>query len=252
MFSPHSKAIAAASNVADQLIEGDWNLRDGPEWNRPGSQGDDENDLPMVRLQPPGETAAPWFLELLSAPPVFMPDAPLKTLRRVQTRLGHFAICSFAFLALTEWNPLETEHGVRIALPEMMALANLLHHPTIANTLIAGSDWKRSNKDLGRVLTLAYLTVQRDRRDGTTVFDTWAERMWLALKDKFGDHAPHLAVRAGDGMRSLLASSADLDQALRIANLGLLASMEVSQQALRATGTRFMVEVIEELEQLAA
>ncbi|MBS0448976.1 MAG: hypothetical protein JSR59_23885, partial [Proteobacteria bacterium] len=43
----------------------------------------------------------------------------------------------------------------------------------------------------------------------------------------------------------------DLDQALHIANLGLLASMDVSMEAFRATGARVVAEVIEELEALA-
>ncbi|MBG6083133.1 hypothetical protein [Rubrivivax gelatinosus] len=249
LFSPHSKAIAAAAEVADQLIRADWKLREGPDWSQPGKTDDEEKDLPMVRLRPPGEAAASWFLELLSAPPAFDPGAPGKNLRRVETSIGHFAICSFAFLALAEWRPLDTAHGVRIARPEMMALANLLHHPAIGAALIAGTDWNRSNKDLGRVLALAYLAIQRDRRDGTAEFDAWAERMWRALQDKFGGHAPQLAARAGAGMSALLASPADLNQALRIANLGLLASMDVSLEAFRATGARFMVEVIDELEQ---
>jgi hypothetical protein len=251
LFSPHSKAIAAATEVTDQLIKADWKLREDTTWGQPGKEGDPDDELPMVRLRPPGETASPWFLELLSAPPAFEPGVPGKKLRRVETSIGHFAICSFDFLALAEWQPLETAHGVRIARPEMMALANLLHHPEVADTLIAGTDYKRSNKDLGRVLALALLTVQRDRRDGAEELDAWPGRMWSALKDKFGDQAPRLATQAGAGLRALLASHADLDQALRITNLGLLASLDVSMEAFRATGARFVVEVIEELEALA-
>ncbi len=248
LFSPHSKALVAATEVTDQLIKADWRLREDTKWGQPGKQGDPEDELPMVRLRPPGETASPWFLELLSAPPAFEPGAPGKKLRRVETSIGHFAICSFDFLALAEWQPLETAHGVRIARPEMMALANLLHHPEVADTLIDGTDYKRSNKDLGRVLALALLTSQRDRRDGTQEMEAWPGRMWSALKDKFGDEAPRLATQAGTGLRSLLANPADLDQALRIANLGLLASLEVSMEAFRATGARFLAEVIEEVE----
>lgn len=251
LFSPHSKAVAAATEATDQLIRADWKLREGQDWSQPGTKEDPEDSLPMVRLRPPGEAASPWFLELLSAPPAFDPDAPGKKLRRVETSIGHFAICSFDFLALAEWEPLETAHGVRIARPEMMALANLLHHPEIADTLIAGTDYKRSNKDLGRVLALAYLTTERDRRDGTEELEAWPGRMWLALQDKFGNRAADLANRAGAGLRALLASQADLEQALRIANLGLLASMDLPVEGFSATGRRFLSEVIEELETLA-
>ena len=252
LFSPHSKAIAAATEVTDQLIKADWKLREDPTWGTPGGKEDPEEKLPMVRLRPPGKTASAWFLELLSAPPIFESGAPGRKLRRVETSIGHFAICSFDFLALAEWQPLGTATGIRIARPEMMALANLLHHQEIADTLIADTDYKRSNKDLGRVLALAYLTVQRDRRDNAEEFDAWAERMWTALREKFGAQAPRLAAQAGTGLRALMASPADLDQALHIASLGLLASLDVTMDAFRATGARFIAEVIEELERLAA
>jgi hypothetical protein len=252
LFSPHSSAVAAASEVADQLLAADWRLREDPEWGLPGKAADPLEGLPMVRLRPPGETAGSWFLELLSAPPRFEPGQPGKKLRRVSTRAGDFALCSFDFLALVEWQPAQTQHQVRIARPEMMALANLLHHPHIAETLIAGTDYKRSNKDLGRVLALSYLTEERDRRNATAELDQWAGRMWEALQQKFGGEAPALARRAGDGLRALLASPADLEQALRIANLGLLASMDVSAEAFRATGARFLAEVLDELQEHAS
>lgn len=251
LFSPHSKAVAAATEVTDQLIQADWTLREGPDWSQPGKKEDPEDKLPMVRLRPPGKTVSPWFLELLSAPPAYEPGEPGKKLRRLETRIGHFAICSFDFLALAEWKPLETAHGVRIARPEMMALANLLHHPEIDEALIAGTDYKRSNKDLGRVLALAYLTLERDRRGNTDELGAWAERMWQALQAKFGNQANQLASRAGTGLRTLLGSQANLDQALRMANLGLLASMDVSVEGFRAVGLRLLAELIDELEQLA-
>jgi len=247
LLSPHSKAVAAASAVTDELIQANWTLREGADWSKPGTQADVVEDLPMVRLRPPGATNSPWFLELLSAPPQYLPGGPAKKLRRVETGAGHFAICSFDYLALAEWQPIETPYGVRIARPEMMALANLLHHPYIADTVIAGTVDKRSNKDLGRVLALAYLATLRDRRTGVEYLDEWPARMWSALQEKFDTHAGQLAAHAGDGLKACLASPADLDQALRIANLGLLASLDISPEAFQATGARFMAEVIEEL-----
>lgn len=93
--------------------------------------------------------------------------------------------------------------------------------------------------------------MRRDRRDGIEEFDAWAARMWSALQIKFGDQAPRLAARAGAGLRASLDSPADLDQALRIANLGLLSSLDVSTQAFRSAGARVVVGAIEELEVLA-
>lgn len=250
LFSPHAAAVTVAADVTDQLLGAKWQLKPG-EWGKPGTKDDAEEKLPMVRLLPPDAAANDWFLELLSAPPRFDPAMPSKKLRRVETSAGHFAICSFDYLALAEWEPLPTKHAVRIARPEMMALANLLHHPRIADTLIAGTDYKRSNKDLGRVLALAYLTIERDRRDGSDELGMWAERMWAALQAKFNGQAQSLALQAGSGIRALLSSPGDRDQALRIANLGLLATMDVGREAFDATGARFLAEVIDELEEMA-
>lgn len=251
LLTPHSEAIDAAAKVTAQLLRANWTLREGPQWSQPGRADDAESALPMVRLRPPSETGKAWFLELLSAPPVFELGTPTKKLRRVTTEIGHFALCSFDFLALVEWRPMETPLGIRIARPEMMALANLLHHPTIGNDLIAGTGYKRSNKDLGRVLALAYLVLERDRRAGADELSQWPQRMWSALQCQFESHAATLAHQAGAGLRALLKSPVDLEQSLRIANLGLLASLDVSIDAFRSTGARLIVEVIEELEDLA-
>jgi len=199
----------------------------------------------MVRLRPPSDSE--WFLELLAAPPQYHHGAPDKKLERVHTKVGDFAICSFGYLALAEWQPLATQHGVYIARPEMMALSNLLHHPVIGDVRIGGTEYKRANKDLGRVLALAHLTIARDRKDGTDELAEWPQRMWQALQAKFGDQAKPLAQRAGTGISALLSSPSDLQQALRIANLGLLTSMDVGMDAIRATGRRFQAEVLEPL-----
>ncbi len=253
LFSPHAKAVAAAVEVTERLLAADWTQRQDAKWGAPGGPADIVDVLPMVRLKPPKSAKATgeWFLELLSAPPDYEAGGEPKQLQRVRTSAGDFAICSFAFLALTEWMPLPTQHGVRIARPEMMALANMLHHPGIDATLIAGTDYKRSNKDLGRVLALAYLTIARDRRDDQDELGQWAARMWEALRQKFGDYAPILARRAGLGIEALLARRNDLAQALRIANVGLLASLDLGLDAIEATGRRFQAEVLEPLTDLA-
>jgi hypothetical protein len=247
MFSPHAKAVAAAASVTEQLLLAHWTPRQGGPWSEPGGPGDSADALPMVRLQPP--EGGEWFIELLGAPEAYEPSAPMKRFHAVETRAGRYAICSFGFLAVAEWEPLPTPFGLRIARPEMMALANLLHHERIGPETIAGTDWKRSNKDLGRVLALAHLAVARDRQSGTDDFGAWAERMWAAMQAKFPGQAAPLAQRAGQGMRALLASPADLDQALTICNLGLLSSLEVGRAGFAATARRLLAEVIEPLEE---
>lgn len=253
LFSPHAKAVAAATAVTERLLGSAWSLREDATWGQPGQPGQALAELPMVRLRPPGKpgASAQWFLELLSAPPRYRPGDSPKKLQRVTTRVGDFAICSFDYLALVECEPLPTASGLNLARPEMMALANMLHHPAIGDALIAGTDHKRSNKDLGRVLALAHLTTVRDRREGTDELGQWPVRMWHALQARFGSEAGTLAKGAGAGINALLDREADLAQALRIANLGLLTSMDLDLDAFRATGRRLQVEVLEPLDDLA-
>jgi hypothetical protein len=209
-----------------------------------------DDKLPMIRLEPPGpDGGADWFVELLGAPDENSEQA--KTFHRVQTSIGHFAICSFNYLALAEWKPIETKHGVRIARPEMMALANMLHHPKIGPELITGTMNKRSNKDLGRVLALAWLTAEQDRRNGTEELDSWPERMADALRARFAGRAKQLAQSAGSGLRELMASDGDRDEALSICNKGLLASMEVGRETFVAMGRRVIQQVVEPLSEAA-
>lgn len=251
MFSPHAKAVGAAEHVTERLLAAAWQPRKEGLWGEPGNERTPVDQLPMIRLKPPGaDRGDDWFLELLGAPDGQSEQA--KTFHRVQTSIGHFAICSFNFLALAEWQPIETKHGVRIARPEMMALANLLHHPAIAPNLIGGTTIKRSNKDLGRVLALAWLTAEQDRRNGTEDIDSWAPRMADALRARFPSRAKPLAMGAGAGIRALMVSDGDRDEALSTCNKGLLASLEVNRDAFAATGRRFIQQVIEPLEEAAA
>lgn len=246
MFSPHAKAVAAAGQVTERLVDAGWQQRKEGEWAEPGNAKTPDDKLPMIRLKPPGDGGgSDWFLELLGAPDE---NSELdKTFHRVQTSLGHFAICSFNYLALAEWNPIKTTYGVRVARPEMMALANLLHHPKIGPDLIKGTETKRSNKDLGRVVALAWLTAERDRRSGTEELESWAGRMADALRECFPGRARQLAQGAGSGLRELMASDGDRDEALSICNKGLLASLEVGREAFEATGQRIIQQVVEPL-----
>lgn len=246
MFSPHARAVAAACEVTERLLAAAWQPRTEGEWGKPGNSSTPDDRLPMIRLKPPGtEGETTWFLELLGAPE--HSSGQPKAFHRVQTSIGDFAICSFHFLALAEWKPMLTPHGLHIARPEMMALANMLHHPAIGPELIAGTTEKRSNKDLGRVLALAWLTAERDRREGTDELDAWADRMADALRDRLPDRARNLALGAGTGLRELMASDGDRDEALAICNRGLLASMEVGRDAFAAVGRRVNQQVIEPL-----
>jgi len=242
------KAVIVAINIADKLFANKWQLRTDGDFGTPGNADTPDDQLPVVRLYPPNEKE--WFLELLSCPS----DGTIskgREFKRLVTSQGHFALCAFGYFALLEYCPLETQSGIRLASPEMMALCNLLHHPTIGPVImkeeIYGRSVKRSNKDLGRVLALAYLTNERD----PDALLEWADKWRSALIEKFPSDAAELMMRAGSGIRALLASEADLADALFTAEVGLLASRKVNLEAFRVTGERVISDVIDRIEYLS-
>lgn len=129
-----------------------------------------------------------------------------------------------------------------------MALCNLLHHPSIRQETIAGSAIKRANKDLGRVLALAYLTYEQDK----DALESWATSWAHVLTEKYPDRADALMQSVGNGLRALLQSAEDLEQAVESCQTGLLAKRRITVPILQATGRRILKTVIEPLERMAA
>ncbi|MEI6341154.1 MAG: hypothetical protein WCR07_04290 [Verrucomicrobiota bacterium] len=190
-------------------------------------------------------------IELLTVPE--SPEDLGQRYIRLPTAHGHFSLCSFGFLSLTDYQPVATEFGIGVARPEMMALANLLHHPVIGpqtmSGLIGGRRIKRSNKDLGRVLALALLAERRDEDS----LPTWAPLWTDALQARFPVRWRERALQAGQGIRQLLthAHEDDLSEALHTCAYGLLASQPPTATHLRTMGERLLVDVIEPIEALA-
>ena len=244
MLSPNAHAVRNGKAIADELLKADWKQREDKE-RPPGDASAPTEALPFLRLHPPDNSD--WFLELAAAPPEGSREP--KVLQRVTTRAGDFALYSFRYLALAEEEPIETPFGILYARPEMMALANLLHHPSIDPDLIAGTTYKRSNKDLGRVLALAYLAMEQDRE----ALDGWHPRWLAALQKRFSTEWRDLALRAGDGLRALLEErhKLDFDQATRLCNLSLLRGHDLGVDALRATARRVLGDAIQPLETAA-
>jgi len=245
LITPHAKAIVVATDVTEQLLQSQWEFKKDDKWSGPGAPGTPTDLLPMVRLFPPGQHE--WFLELLGSPADSVRGLPVRSFERLVTKRGDFALCSFGFLDLIGHDALPTTFGLRIARPEMMALANLLHHPSLSPIRIgggfAGREIKRSSKDLGRVLALAYLTNERDRNE----LERWPGLWRQALRVLYPHKAESLLSLAGQGIRQLLDNPSDLDEALWTCSQGLLASRDVNLQAFAATGRRFIQEVIEHL-----
>jgi hypothetical protein len=247
LLRPRVEAIPAGRKVAERLLDSGWKYHPTEEFPAPGTAETPVGKLPVVRLAPPGEEI--WFIELLT---VSEDETDFKK-RYVplDTSHGRFSLCSLGGIGLTQWRPILTEYGISVALPEMMAMANLLHHPQIGDELmsgsIAGRSIKRSNKDLGRVLALAYL-AERKKEDSIL---EWAPNWREALCEHFPKTWVTYAAACGGGIRALLASPNDLEQAHHTCQSGLVASLQLTEATLQVTGERLLVDAIEPLEKMA-
>ncbi len=238
VISPRVTAADRGKKVAERLLRAGWTHRTEGAFGEPGRAETATERLPLIRLHPPGMRE--WFIELLT-----VRDPASGEWARIEALGGHYALRAFEFSPLLTFEPDETEFGIRCARPAMMVLANLLEHPEIRpermSGLIAGRAIRRSNKDLGRVLAIAILS-------GEERTERWVGEWERALRACFPDRWAALGARCGNGLRALLASPDDREEAVWACELGLLEYGGVGFELLRVAGLRLMQDVVEGVE----
>jgi len=249
LLKPFLVASDKGEAITRKLLDAKWHPRLIGERQTPGTPDTPDNELPAVRLYPPGvdqgdENA--WFIELLTEP-----ESP-KDLGKKWTRMiideGHFGLPSFRYLSLTAFRPEKIEElGIYYARPQMMALANMLEHPEIKpermSTTYGDRRIKRTNKDLGRVLAIGYLEQEKVIKD----FRKWAYDWRDALQSCFPDDWKNMCMVAGSGLRALLESPEDMEEAYYTCVYGLLSTFGVRQGALLEVGERIMGDAVDTL-----
>jgi len=240
VISPYVQAVNKGREIAEKLLAEGWSPRQEGDFQKPGNADTPENELPALRLFPPGEKV--WFLELLTEP-----SSEAQTERQftrfIVNGKDHYGLPSFAFMGVATFEAEATPHGIRCARPRAMALANLLENPKIREDKVKDTGMKRSNKDLGRVLAIARLSDEIEMEE-------WPKHWRRAIETCFPTRWKPLAANAGAGLRELLESPTNLSEAVNFCNTGLLANLPVTQEQLRGTGLR-LLRIVQNFERAA-
>jgi hypothetical protein len=233
--------VTSAQKMAERLLQVGWRPTD--QCKPLAEMPDNPEELWAIRLMP--ANSSDYFIEFLNIPAE--EQAKVKDWIPVQLNGGWYGLPSFKFMGLLACFRRRSDEGLEYAAPEMMALSNLLSHPSASDVEIESGEFsglRRSAKDLGRVIALAYLSGRHES-------EKWAERWREALEKSFPrtwrDHASH----AGAGLREMLADDTIMEQARKTTESGLLSGMGIDIPALRGAGERILVDAIEPLEQMS-
>lgn len=214
LLRPAIEATATAETLAQQLLDLDWQPI-FPNDRQPGTADTPDDELPALRLSPPGEHEG-WFVELLGAP---QPDqAERRTWRRFETPIGVFALPCFRCMPVATHAAEQTEFGIRTARPARMALAHLLEHADPDTTPISSLPGMppRFTKDVGRAISLWWLAQEQSSAADEEWLDEWRETL-AAL------HPNQQTLRKQDAARGLASVRDYLHDAHAIAVRSVLA-----------------------------
>lgn len=198
---------------------------------------DPANQLRAIRLFPPDSDD--YFIEFLNLPNQEQADPRIWV--PIQLDDGWYGLPSFRFVSVLAVDRASSNVGLEYAVPPMMALANLLAHPTVGSERIESGSMRgllRSAKDLGRVLALV-------RLEGADRVEAWKVSWLAALQQCFPDRWKSLVPNLGSGLKELIEDQNALDDAYRSTDIGLLNGMNVTVTNLQAIGRRFLQDVIE-------
>jgi hypothetical protein len=244
VLSPRVDAVDRGQAIAERLLSAGWRPLTEGAHSIPGTAQTPTDKLPVVRLYPPN--TKDWFIEFITVPDS---QRPQDTWMRLELSSGHYGLRSFRFMAIAAFEPIPTPSGIYCARAEMMALANLLEHPEIKSErmsgLIEGREIKRSNKDLGRVLAITWLSLENDEEVLLSWPDLWEE----SLRRSFPDDWRLIGRDTGNGLRQLLASPTDLDETHHTCVFGLLTSFRVTSEQLRVVALRLLQDAVEPFEE---
>jgi hypothetical protein len=159
LLRPAVDAVATAERIGQLLLAERWQPQ-FPQGRQAGTPETPDDELPALRVAPPG-TAAGWFIEMLAMPPA--DQTQRRRWIRFQTGQGHFGLPSFRHMPIAVHAAAESPFGLLIAKPANMALAHLLEHADPDRNPVASLPHQppRFVKDLGRAVSLWWLANQQ-------------------------------------------------------------------------------------------